>query len=80
MNEKMRFYRLWEVIGNAKLGIPGIIPMSRASWYAGIAEGRYPKQVKLSARSVAWRSTDIEELLVRLTSGDWKAQNQPDAA
>jgi prophage regulatory protein len=70
-----RFYRLPEIIGNRKQGIPGMIPVSRASWYAGIKEGRYPKPVKLSERTAAWRSTDIEELMNRLSSGDWEQKN-----
>jgi prophage regulatory protein len=34
-------------------------PVSRASWYSGIREGRYPQPVKLGKRAVAWRSADI---------------------
>lgn len=76
MDEEPKLYRIWSVIGNKKKGIQGIIPMSRASWYAGIKEGRYPKPVKLSERSVAWRKTDIDELAVRLAAGKWQAENQ----
>jgi prophage regulatory protein len=65
-----RFYRLKDVIGDRKQGIPGIIPVSRASWYVGIKEGRYPKPVKLSEHTSAWRSTDIDELVKRLSSGE----------
>ena len=39
------FLRLRDVIGDKKN--PGIIPVSRSSWYKGIEEGRYPKPVKL---------------------------------
>ncbi|NTV25907.1 MAG: AlpA family phage regulatory protein [Chlorobiaceae bacterium] len=61
-----RFYRISEVLGDKKRGIPGIIPVSRASWYAGIKDGKYPKPVKLSERTSAWKSTDIDELVARL--------------
>lgn len=37
------FLRLRDVIGGKDN--PGIIPVSRSSWYKGIAEGRYPKPV-----------------------------------
>lgn len=63
---QLRFYRLKEVIGDRKRGIPGIIPVSRSAWYAGIKDGIYPKPVKLSERTAAWRSTDIDELVKRL--------------
>ncbi len=69
-----RFYRLWEIIGDRKRGIPGIIPMSRAAWYLGIKEGRYPKPVKLSEKTSAWRSEDIEALVERLNNGRWDEQ------
>ncbi len=67
-----RLYRLQEIIGDRKQGIAPIIPVSRSSWYTGIQEGRYPKPVKLSERSVAWRSEDIEALICRLSQGGWK--------
>lgn len=67
--QQLRFYRLREIIGDRKNGIAGIIPVSRAAWYAGIKEGRYPKPVKLSERTSAWRSTDIDALVARLSEG-----------
>ena len=65
-----RFYRLRDIIGDRKAGIPPIIPVCRTSWYAGIKEGRYPKPVKLTERTSAWRSTDIDELVQRLSIGN----------
>ncbi|ABL65646.1 phage transcriptional regulator, AlpA [Chlorobium phaeobacteroides DSM 266] len=69
-----RFYRLREIIGDRKQGIPGIVPISRAAWYAGIKEGRYPKPVKLSEKTSAWRASDIEMLVERLSKGLWNEQ------
>lgn len=66
-----RFYRLREIIGDRKQGIPGIVPVSKAAWYAGIKEGRYPKPVKLSEKSSAWRSEDIDLLVKRINNGRW---------
>lgn len=63
----MKFFRLDDVIGNRKKNISGIVPMSRSSWYDGIQKGLYPAPVKLSERSSAWRSTDIEALVLRLS-------------
>lgn len=69
-----RFYRLREIIGDRKQGIPGIVPVSKAAWYAGIKEGRYPKPVKLSEKTAAWRASDIEMLVERLSKGLWNEQ------
>ena len=41
----------------------GIIPVSRASWWAGIKAGRYPAGVKLAPRTTAWRAADIKALV-----------------
>lgn len=64
-----RFYRLKEIIGDRKSGIPPIIPVSRASWYAGIRAGKYPASIQLSERSVAWRESDIKALYDKLAGG-----------
>jgi hypothetical protein len=45
---------------------PPIIPISKAAWWAGVASGRYPKPVKLSARVTAWRVEDIRRLIDQL--------------
>ncbi|NTW89129.1 MAG: AlpA family phage regulatory protein [Desulfobulbaceae bacterium] len=66
--QPFRFYRISEIIGNKKQGIRGIIPVCKATWYAGIKEGKYPKPVKLAEKTVGWRSTDIDELVARLTA------------
>ena len=58
------FLRLRDVIGGKDN--PSIIPVSRSSWYKGIAEGRYPKPVKLGERMSAWRVEDIRKLVEEL--------------
>jgi prophage regulatory protein len=40
-----------------------IIPLSKSAWYQGVAEGRFPRPVKLTARAVAWRKSDVDALL-----------------
>jgi prophage regulatory protein len=44
-----------------------LFPVSRATWYKGVKEGHFPPPVKLTARAVAWRKSDITALLVRLS-------------
>lgn len=39
-----------------------IIPISRATWYAGVNSGRFPKPIKFGVRLAAWRLSDIRAL------------------
>jgi predicted DNA-binding transcriptional regulator AlpA len=57
------YLRLPQIIGDAKRGIPAIIPVSKSSWWAGVASGKFPKQVKLGPRTAAWRVSDIRALI-----------------
>ncbi|WP_213226733.1 AlpA family transcriptional regulator [Caballeronia sp. NK8] len=41
------------------------IPVSRATWYAGVKSGRYPKPVSLGPRCVAWKASEIQQLVTR---------------
>lgn len=45
-----------------------VIPVSRSTWFAGVASGRYPKSVKLGPRTTAWRVSDIRDLIDNLAS------------
>ena len=62
------FCRLPQIIGDpeAEPPIPAIIPVSKSSWWAGVASGRYPKSVKLNKRTTAWRVEDIRQLVAEL--------------
>lgn len=55
------FVRLRQIIGDKST--PAIIPVSRSTWWAGVREGRFPKSVKLSTRTTAWRVRDIRALI-----------------
>jgi len=41
--------------------VKSITGLSRSSIYQAISEGKFPSQVKLGARSVAWVASEIEE-------------------
>jgi prophage regulatory protein len=49
-------WRLPEVLRN--------VPVSRATLYAWIEQGRFPKPIKIGPRAVAWRSADVLALTV----------------
>jgi prophage regulatory protein len=54
------FVRLSSIIGPG-----GPIPVSRSTWWAGVAAGRYPRPVKLAPPITAWRVEDIRALIER---------------
>ena len=64
---KIGFVRLPQIIGDPTSNppIPGIFPVGRTTWWAGVKSGRYPKPVKLSPRITAWRVEDIRSLIQR---------------
>lgn len=39
---------------------------SRSRWYQGIQTGEFPKPVKLGARAVAWKRSEIDRLIESL--------------
>lgn len=39
------------------------IPVSKSTWWAGVASGRFPQPVKLGPRVTAWRVEDIRALI-----------------
>lgn len=39
------------------------IPVSRSTWWAGVASGRFPKPCKLGPRTTAWTVESIRELI-----------------
>lgn len=41
----------------------GPIPVSKSTWWAGVASGRYPKPIKLGPRITAWRAEEIRALM-----------------
>jgi prophage regulatory protein len=59
MSEEPIFLRLPQVLE--------IIPVSKSTWWGGIRCGKYPRPVKLSERTSAWRRSDILALCERLS-------------
>jgi hypothetical protein len=65
------YLRLSQIIGNPKANppFPALIPVSKSTWWLGVKQGRYPKPVKLSARTTAWRVEDIRALIIDIAEG-----------
>ena len=43
-----------------------IIPISKSVWWEGCKTGRFPKPIKLSERTTAWKAEDIAALVKQL--------------
>lgn len=57
------FLRLPQIIGDAKRGIPAVIPVSKSAWWAGCKSGKYPKPKKIGPRTTVWNVADIRALI-----------------
>lgn len=59
------FLRQKQILGDPNSIPPTapIIPVSKSTWWAGVASGRFPKPVKLGPRTTAWRVSDIRALI-----------------
>jgi predicted DNA-binding transcriptional regulator AlpA len=40
--------------------VPGIVPVSKSTWWKWCAEGKAPAPIKLGERTTVWRSEDIK--------------------
>jgi len=56
-----------QIVGDAKKGIPPLIPVSRSTFQNKVKSGAYPKPIKLTERLLAWRVTDIQALIDSMT-------------
>lgn len=62
---KHGYLRLRQIVGSKKASpvITPIVPVSAASWWRGVKNGKYPKPVKLTMRTTVWRGKDIWALV-----------------
>jgi prophage regulatory protein len=62
------YVRLSQIIGNPKKNLPALIPVSKSTWWAGVASGRFPAGVHLGPRTTAWRVEDVRALIEKLAA------------
>ena len=48
--------------------ILAIFPISKSAWWEGCRTGRFPKPVKLGARTTVWRAEDIRAFIERVSN------------
>jgi prophage regulatory protein len=44
-----------------------LIPVSKSTWWAGVASGRFPKAYKISPKCTAWKASEIYALIDQLS-------------
>jgi prophage regulatory protein len=63
------FLRLYQIVGDQKRGIPGILPIGRTTFLNGVKAGKYTRPIRLTARTVAWISSEIDAINAALIAG-----------
>jgi prophage regulatory protein len=58
-----RLLRVKDIVGDKRKGIHPLIPISKSSWWAGVAEGKFPSPIKLGSRTTCWRESEILSLI-----------------
>jgi hypothetical protein len=64
------YLRIRQIIGDKKSNppLPPIIPVGRSSWWDGVKKGKFPKPVKISERTTAWKVEDIRALIEKYSN------------
>lgn len=52
-----------------------VVPIGQTTWEAGIKTGRFPRPVRLTARTRGWRVGAIRAVLASFTDEDDRATN-----
>lgn len=66
INDGIGFFRIWEIVGDKKRGVQPILPIGRTTFLNRVKANTYPAPVRISARTVAWRKSDIFALIAQL--------------
>lgn len=60
-----KLLRIKDIVGDKSQGVSGIISISKSSWWAGVADGRFPQPIKLGPKTTCWRESDVLALINR---------------
>lgn len=63
------YMRIWDVVGDRKRNIPGVLPIGRSTFLAKCKSGEYPAGIKIAPRTTVWPRASIMALLETL-AGD----------
>lgn len=53
------FIRQRELLGDRNRGVPGVVPISSATLWRRVADGSFPRPLKLGPRTTAWKVADV---------------------
>lgn len=59
------YVRQPDLVGRPSKGVRGLIPFSPSTLWRKVADGTFPKPVKLSPGCTAWRVEDIREWMAQ---------------
>jgi predicted DNA-binding transcriptional regulator AlpA len=54
-----KLLRVKDIVRDNKSGKSNYLPISKSSWWSGVAEGKYPQPIKLGPKTTCWRESDI---------------------
>jgi len=72
--QKTAFLREKQLVGNAKTHEAGLFPFSRATLWRRVNDGTFPRPIKLSERTTAWRTCEICQWMANPSA--YRAENQ----
>lgn len=53
------YLRVSQITGDAREGVPAIIPVSKSTWWSWCKSGKAPQPIRLSAGVTVWRHADV---------------------
>ena len=59
------YLRIWQIVGDRRRGIEGLLPISRTVFFEKVKSGEFPKPIKIG-RSSFWKTEDIKNLIIAL--------------
>jgi prophage regulatory protein len=58
-----KLLRVKDIVRDSKSGKVNYLPISKAAWWKGVSEGKYPQAIKLGPKTTCWRESDILALM-----------------
>jgi prophage regulatory protein len=60
------FLRASHLVGNPKKGIPGLLGVSRSTFWSFVREGRFPPGVLISQKCRVWRVEEVRSWIANV--------------
>lgn len=63
------YLRVSEIANNRRTGKSGLLPVSAATWWKWVAEGKAPAPIKLSPGVTVWRYAEVKAFVEKMSGG-----------